>query len=1217
MTTLPPRSSPIDLAIYNPDLLSKEDLVDQFVARQGLLELLVEDLRRAGRSGGIQHHMLIGQRGMGKTTMLHRLHFAIEDDPELRKRWFPLSFPEEQYNITRMSDLWANCLDALGDMLDEQGREEEAKQLDELIKNLPNEEEQRSRAAQDQLTLWAEREGKGLVLLLDNAEQILSRLAKHHWELREALSHNDRLVFIGASPAYIPAVYEYEGAFYDFFSVREMRGLNLEETRTVLLKLAELRRAPHVAEIVKTDPARIKALQVLTGGNTRVLIVLFQVLAQERDSSVLSELEQILDLHTPHYKAIIESLSTQAQQIVDAMALHWDPITAAELAALPTVRLETNVVSAQLDRLTRDGVVEKAPTPAGEKLLYQVAERFFNIWYLMRASRRLRRRLIWLVDFLKMFYAPTDLYNRAHRFLRSEPIKHRAEMAFAYAQTVDDAPMRHALEYEGIRFVLSDHRERRKALHSMLDFETDDALLKTHAERIAELHDIRERVLNTKVQWPGCTAEEFWQRLGGSWALTLEEKKKIADRLDVMSEEELRDSLNDAERKQRRLFDLLGMDQMQKLRYAIGSGDMADLSDVEGAAIAAIRLDSPSLKIIAQIERAREKYPPPSMDEIEQIRQSISAVGDSVYTWYEMGNFLSKNPDLRGEAEAHHRKALEAFPNDPYLWYGLGNLLGGHLNRYEEAEDAYRKATQLAPNFAWPWTAIGNLMTWNFKRYDEAEKAYRKAIELDPNSDRAWVSLGNLLSDHLNRLGEAENAYRKIVEINSTSAWSWNQLGDLLKNNLKYYDKAEVAYRKATEIDPGISVFWNDLGNLLSDQLKRYDEAEAAYRKPVEIDPSSARRWVNLGNSLRDHLNLHDKAEAAYRKAIEIDPKDVWLWSSLGNLLSDHFKRYDEAEAAYRKPVEIDPSSARRWVNFGNSLRVHLKRHDKAEAAYRKAIEIDPKDAHAWSALGALFHYDLKRYGEAESTYQKAIEIDPNYESAWDNLGNLLSYHLNQFEEAEAAYRKAIEINPGQAWYWCNLGNLLYRYLNRFDEAEAARRKAVELSPNDAHLLNNLAWALYSMNRHLSEAEEIARKASVSSKDDLYIIGTLAWILARLGKWDEASQWMRRIIAEGSDDFFDSIWPDILDLCRDVVKTGHAEDFISLLDETGYSDRWRPLREALRAIAAGSDAPLLRVAPEIRQPAEELVAQLLPEGVRLESAIQAAREKKTRRKKNG
>jgi hypothetical protein len=116
----PLRSPLTGLAIYNPDLLRKEDLIVQFVARQSLLDLLVDDLRRASASGGIQHHLVIGQRGMGKTTLLRRLRFAIEDEVSLSQHWFPLTFPEEQYNITRMSDFWANCLDALGDMLDEQ-----------------------------------------------------------------------------------------------------------------------------------------------------------------------------------------------------------------------------------------------------------------------------------------------------------------------------------------------------------------------------------------------------------------------------------------------------------------------------------------------------------------------------------------------------------------------------------------------------------------------------------------------------------------------------------------------------------------------------------------------------------------------------------------------------------------------------------------------------------------------------------------------------------------------------------------------------------------------------------------------------------------------------------------------------------------------------------------------------------------------------------------
>jgi hypothetical protein len=107
----------------------------------------------------------------------------------------------------------------------------------------------------------------------------------------------------------------------------------------------------------------------------------------------------------------------------------------------------------------------------------------------------------------------------------------------------------------------------------------------------------------------------------------------------------------------------------------------------------------------------------------------------------------------------------------------------------------------------------------------------------------------------------------------------------------------------------------------------------------------------------------------------------------------------------------------------------------------------------------------------------------------------------------------------------------------------------------------------------------------------------------------------RRFIVEGGEDYHSKIWSDIVSFFKEAVKTGHAAEAVELLDEIGYEDRWRPLREALRAIGVGSDTPLLRIAPEIRQPAEELVAQLLPKGVKLASAIKTPREKRPRRKK--
>src|SRR5262249_12404065 len=144
--------------------------------------------------------------------------------------------------------------------------------------------------------------------------------------------------------------------------------------------------------------------------------LLFQMLVQGTDGDVRSDLERLLDLCTPLYKSRFEELSKQTQQIVDALALNWDPILAADLAE--KVRLEPNLVSSQLTRLVRDGVVEKVAYADTSGLAFQIAERFFNIWYLMRASRRVRRRLMWLVEFLRLFYSQEVLHSRARRLMR-------------------------------------------------------------------------------------------------------------------------------------------------------------------------------------------------------------------------------------------------------------------------------------------------------------------------------------------------------------------------------------------------------------------------------------------------------------------------------------------------------------------------------------------------------------------------------------------------------------------------------------------------------------------------------------------------------------------------------------------------------------------------------------------------------------------------------
>lgn len=566
--------------IYNPDLVSREALVRSFVVREALLEEILEGLRRPGDTR--QHHLVIGQRGMGKSTLLHRVAYAIDDDPALATRWTPLLFPEEQYNLRRLSDLFSNTVDALAERLERVGRDRDAHALDDAVQAAPTNEDARQEYLLQVLRDHCSREQTRMVLLLDNLDVALERIGdRGEWGLRQRLTEERWMVLIGAGTSMHESTWEHGRAFYDFFSVHELQGLDLNETRALLTRLAEMHEAKGVLLALENAPAKVRALHRLTGGNPRTLSLLFNVLRRDALGDITQDLTGLLDLCTPLYKHRLESLAPAQQRVVDTLALHWAPMTAGELAE--ALSEHVNDVSSQLSRLVRDGVVETISLPDTARAGHQIAERFFNVWYLMRAGRRLRKRLEWLVHFLKEFYEVAEL----EALTRAEVQRTRAtsspesiQVLLACADALTDVDFQRVVKAEVFALTKSHEEQNGPGLSGELfDLDGSDQRLREVGARIEAVKRLRRTLAELTTLPPGFSTDQLFETL---LLLPEEERSRTLTRLTLAPNSE-NPTINTIHSLLHTAMSVYRGMPLARVRHAIEHGAMSSIFDIEGA----------------------------------------------------------------------------------------------------------------------------------------------------------------------------------------------------------------------------------------------------------------------------------------------------------------------------------------------------------------------------------------------------------------------------------------------------------------------------------------------------------------------------------------------------------------------------------------------------------------------------------------------------------
>ena len=383
---------------YNPGFLTDQELVDCFCVRTGEFALLVEALRESTGNSN-PHAIVIGPRGSGKTTLLLRVAAEARRDPALQAAWFPVIFPEESYGISSCGEFWLQCLFNLAQQAP---RREDAPDLHRTYGELLAVQDDRILAdmALAAILDFAATQGKRLLLLVENLNSLFNEIGDPGvgWELRKTLQCEPRIFLLGSATSRFAEIDNAKRALYDLFQVHTLKRLDTEACATLWRSVSER----------DIDPRAIRSLEILTGGNPRLLSIVAEFGSRLSFRELMDDLLDLVDDHTEYFRSHLEALGAQERRVYLALATLWKPSTASQVSAI--TRLSASHCSALLKRLVDRGeVIRSGGIPRRRE--YYLAQRMYNIYYLLRRGRGTNQVVEALVRFMTAFYSEPELVN--------------------------------------------------------------------------------------------------------------------------------------------------------------------------------------------------------------------------------------------------------------------------------------------------------------------------------------------------------------------------------------------------------------------------------------------------------------------------------------------------------------------------------------------------------------------------------------------------------------------------------------------------------------------------------------------------------------------------------------------------------------------------------------------------------------------------------------
>ena len=830
-----------NIGLYRSGVTSPGRLRDTSVAREHIVDNAIESLRGSvGRKS--KHHLLfIGPRGIGKTHLLSCIEDTVQSDETLSASVVVVRFPEESNRTLSFADFLIGVCEILKDVVEDeplwaelfarvQTEEDNARVVDILVPAIREQNRQRNRT---------------LLIMLENLGEILGRQIRDKNDLgslRKFFMADNGCLLLATAPLHFDAITDVGQPFYDFFDIQILENLSFEETVEVIRLNLRWEKHEDILENFEGMRPRLQALYRMTGGNPRLTMMLYELIAHESVTSVQDQFHLLLDRISPFYQGRLNDLPPGQRALLECLASMRDQEkTPAAIAA--RMRMSQQETSSLLKRLTDAHYLRASRHPRDKRSrLYTIREGFFDIWLAMNLSRAARKRMPFLLEFFSLFYPSIEAREEKRLQLRAKLLEEGsvellekgsvdAERGLDYLSEVGDENERSIAKFDMARI-----SARRGDVEQTVSYVLEAALLAGDgvSRSIA-------RIVNSTPSTPDYLSEV--EEMIACWEMHRSgELEEFAHRLAEMGEK-------------------LTLRTFSEARLAFLRDTLESVGDSEERIAQRLRI-AKVLMDLARWEECEEQRRHALAEATALANATLVARASN-----ELAQLLQRTNRL-GEAEPLMRRALEITvatlgEQHPTVAIRLNNLAVQDTNRITEAEPLMRRALEIDkaalgeqhPNVAIDLNNLAILLL-DTNRIEEAEPLMRRALEIDkaafgeqhPTVATRLNNLATLLLD-TNRIEEAEPLMRRALEIDVAAlgeqhpnvATRLNNLAILLQDTNRI-EEAEPLMQRALEIDemafgqqhPNVAVCLNNLATLLQ-ATHRSEEAEPLMRRSLEI----------------------------------------------------------------------------------------------------------------------------------------------------------------------------------------------------------------------------------------------------------------------------------------------------------------------------------------------------------------------------------------------